>query len=93
MIFSSIMMAPNIVHLLTLFVLGYDVGIFWCLLMLLSYLQNTRETAFALRKFSLTKAKRYLEDVIAHKQAILLRLSLATQMGRDAGLSSLLDSF
>ena len=76
-----------------LFVLGYVVGIFWCLLMLLSYLQNTRETAFALRKVSLTKAKRYLEDVIAHKQAILLRLSLATQIGRDAGLSSLLDSF
>ena len=66
-------MAPNIVHLLTLFVLGYDVGIFWCLLMLLSYLQNTRETAFALRKLSLTKAKRYLEDVIAHKQAIPFR--------------------
>ena len=47
--------------------------IFWCLLMLLSYLQNTRETAFALRKLSLTKAKRYLEDVIAHKQAIPFR--------------------
>jgi large subunit ribosomal protein L17e len=67
------MMAHNIVHLLTLFVLGYDVDIFWCLLMLLSYLQNTHETAFALRKLSLTKAKRYLEDVIAHKQAIPFR--------------------
>lgn len=34
------------------------------------YSQNTRETAHALRKLSLTKAKRYLEDVMAHKQAI-----------------------
>jgi large subunit ribosomal protein L17e len=33
-------------------------------------MQNTHETAFALRKLPLTKAKRYLEDVIAHKQAI-----------------------
>jgi large subunit ribosomal protein L17e len=39
----------------------------------LSCLQNTRETAFALRKLSLTKAKSYLEDVIAHKQAIPFR--------------------
>ena len=56
-----------------------------------------------LRKLPLTKAKRYLEDVIAHKQAIpfrrycggvgRLRLSRATQMDRDAGLPSLLDSF
>ncbi|GJN40384.1 hypothetical protein PR202_gb29591 [Eleusine coracana subsp. coracana] len=36
-------------------------------------MQNTRETAFALRKMPLTKAKRYLEDVIAHKQAIPFR--------------------
>ncbi|XP_066365212.1 large ribosomal subunit protein uL22-like [Miscanthus floridulus] len=36
----------------------------------LSDVENTRETTFALRKLSLTKAKRYLEDVIAHKQAI-----------------------
>ncbi|RLM59035.1 60S ribosomal protein L17-like [Panicum miliaceum] len=36
-------------------------------------LKNTRETAFALRKLPLTKAKRYLEDVIAHKQAIPFR--------------------
>lgn len=34
------------------------------------YSQNTREAAHALRKLSLTKAKRYLEDVMAHKQAI-----------------------
>lgn len=33
-------------------------------------LQNTRETAHALRKMPLDKAKRYLEDVLAHKQAI-----------------------
>ncbi|GFY99982.1 ribosomal protein L22p/L17e family protein [Actinidia rufa] len=31
---------------------------------------NTRETAHAIRKMPLTKAKRYLEDVLAHKQAI-----------------------
>ncbi|AQK93229.1 ribosomal protein L17a [Zea mays] len=37
------------------------------------HFKNTRETAFALRKLSLTKAKRYLEDVIAHKQAIPFR--------------------
>jgi len=35
--------------------------------------QNTRETAFAIRKLPLVKAKRYLEDVIAHKQAIPFR--------------------
>ncbi|KAG8479759.1 hypothetical protein CXB51_029608 [Gossypium anomalum] len=34
---------------------------------------NTRETAFAIRKLPLTKAKKYLEDVIAHKQAIPFR--------------------
>ena len=33
-------------------------------------LQNTRETAHALRKMPLIKAKRYLEDVLVHKQAI-----------------------
>lgn len=36
-------------------------------------MQNTRETAFAIRKLPLTKAKRYLEDVLAHKQAIPFR--------------------
>ncbi|KAK9931023.1 hypothetical protein M0R45_018319 [Rubus argutus] len=30
----------------------------------------TMETAFAIRKFPLAKAKRYLEDVMVHKQAI-----------------------
>ncbi|THU73127.1 hypothetical protein C4D60_Mb04t19520 [Musa balbisiana] len=34
---------------------------------------NTRETAHAIRKLPLAKAKRYLEDVIAHKQAIPFR--------------------
>ncbi|GKA12863.1 SNF2 domain protein [Tanacetum coccineum] len=33
--------------------------------------ENTRETAHALRGMLLIKAKRYLEDVLAHKQAIL----------------------
>lgn len=36
-------------------------------------LQNTRETAHALRKLPLAKAKSYLEDVLAHKQAIPFR--------------------
>ncbi|MCL7037412.1 hypothetical protein MKW94_010534 [Papaver nudicaule] len=35
--------------------------------------QNTRETTFSLRKMSLVKAKRYLKDVLAHKQAIPFR--------------------
>ncbi|KAL0700072.1 hypothetical protein Bca4012_056194 [Brassica carinata] len=35
-----------------------------------SPISNTRETAHAIRKLPLIKAKRYLEDVIAHKQAI-----------------------
>ncbi|KAK1684014.1 hypothetical protein QYE76_044862 [Lolium multiflorum] len=34
---------------------------------------NTRETTLALRKMALNKAKRYLEDVLAHKQAIPFR--------------------
>ncbi|CAL9101362.1 unnamed protein product [Musa acuminata var. zebrina] len=37
------------------------------------HFKNTRETAHALRKLPLSKAKRYLEDVIAHKQAIPFR--------------------
>lgn len=31
------------------------------------------ETAFAIKKFPLAKAKRYLEDVMVHKQAIPFR--------------------
>ncbi|KAJ0951363.1 putative ribosomal protein L22/L17 [Helianthus annuus] len=34
------------------------------------HFKNTRETAHAIRKFPLIKAKRYLEYVLAHKQAI-----------------------
>ncbi|GJY70033.1 60S ribosomal protein L17-2-like protein [Tanacetum coccineum] len=34
------------------------------------HFKNTRETAHALRKMPLIKAKRNLEDVLAHKQAI-----------------------
>ncbi|KAF6133997.1 hypothetical protein GIB67_040761 [Kingdonia uniflora] len=37
------------------------------------FFQNTRETAFSIRKLPLVKAKRYLEDVLAHKQAIPFR--------------------
>ncbi|KAI4340643.1 hypothetical protein MLD38_025456 [Melastoma candidum] len=37
------------------------------------HFKNTRETAFAIRKLPLAKAKRYLEDVLAHKQAIPFR--------------------
>ncbi|RRT79028.1 hypothetical protein B296_00026167 [Ensete ventricosum] len=37
------------------------------------HFKNTRETAHAIRKLPLSKAKRYLEDVIAHKQAIPFR--------------------
>ncbi|CAA0818337.1 60S ribosomal protein L17-2 [Striga hermonthica] len=60
--------------------------------------RNTKETAHALRKLPLVKAKRYLEDVLAHKQAIpftrfsvevleeLLRQRTGTLMGRVVGL-------
>jgi ribosomal protein uL22 len=34
------------------------------------HFKNTRETAFALRKMELQKAKRYLEDVLARKRCI-----------------------
>ncbi|TYI98133.1 hypothetical protein E1A91_D01G191700v1 [Gossypium mustelinum] len=37
------------------------------------HFKNTRETAFAIRKLALGKAKMYLEDVMAHKQAIPFR--------------------
>ncbi|KAF5746450.1 60S ribosomal protein L17-2-like [Tripterygium wilfordii] len=37
------------------------------------HFKNTRETAFAIRKLPLVKAKRYLEDVTVHKQAIPFR--------------------
>ncbi|GBF96770.1 60S ribosomal protein L17 [Raphidocelis subcapitata] len=34
------------------------------------HFKNTRETAFALRKMTLAKAKRYLSDVVARKRCI-----------------------
>ncbi|KAJ6882463.1 60S ribosomal protein L17-2 [Populus alba x Populus x berolinensis] len=37
------------------------------------HFKNTRETAFSIRKLPLGKAKGYLEDVLAHKQAIPFR--------------------
>lgn len=37
------------------------------------HFKNTRESAFALRKMSLNKAKKYLEDVLAHKRCIPFR--------------------
>jgi len=37
------------------------------------WLQNTREAAQAIKHMELAKAKRYLEDVCAHKQAIPFR--------------------
>ncbi|XP_038683278.1 60S ribosomal protein L17-2-like isoform X2 [Tripterygium wilfordii] len=37
------------------------------------HFKNTRETAHAIRKLALVKAKSYLEDVIVHKQAIPFR--------------------
>jgi large subunit ribosomal protein L17e len=37
------------------------------------HFKNTREAAFALRKLALGKAKKYLEDVIAHKRCIPFR--------------------
>ncbi|KAK9826968.1 hypothetical protein WJX74_002088 [Apatococcus lobatus] len=37
------------------------------------HFKNTRESAFALRNMDLTKAKKYLEDVLAHKRIIPYR--------------------
>jgi large subunit ribosomal protein L17e len=37
------------------------------------HFKNTRETAFAIRRKSLNEAKKYLEDVIAHKRCIPFR--------------------
>ncbi len=34
------------------------------------HFKNTRESAMALRKMELNKAKKYLEDVLAHKRVI-----------------------
>uniref|UniRef100_A0A0D6QR22 50S ribosomal protein L22, chloroplastic n=1 Tax=Araucaria cunninghamii TaxID=56994 RepID=A0A0D6QR22_ARACU len=37
------------------------------------HFKNTRETAMAIKKMQLAKAKSYLEDVLAHKQAVPFR--------------------
>jgi len=37
------------------------------------HFKNTRETCFAIRQLDLSKAKRYLEDVLAHKRCIPFR--------------------
>eukprot|EP00244_Chara_vulgaris_P008756 TRINITY_DN353_c0_g1_i1.p1 TRINITY_DN353_c0_g1~~TRINITY_DN353_c0_g1_i1.p1 ORF type:complete len:186 (+),score=32.99 TRINITY_DN353_c0_g1_i1:170-727(+) len=37
------------------------------------HFKNTRETAQAIKMMELNKAKRYLEDVVAHKQAVPFR--------------------
>eukprot|EP00698_Gefionella_okellyi_P000633 TRINITY_DN1055_c0_g2_i1.p2 TRINITY_DN1055_c0_g2~~TRINITY_DN1055_c0_g2_i1.p2 ORF type:complete len:190 (+),score=30.74 TRINITY_DN1055_c0_g2_i1:46-570(+) len=37
------------------------------------HFKNTRETAQAIKRMSLGKAKKFLEDVIAHKQAVPFR--------------------
>ncbi|KAL5684294.1 hypothetical protein ACJX0J_010679, partial [Zea mays] len=34
---------------------------------------NIRDTTFVLHKLSMAKAKRYLEDIIAHRQSIVFR--------------------
>lgn len=47
------------------------------------HFKNTREAAFALRKKDLQKAKRYLEDVLAHKRCIPFR-RFAGKVGRTA---------
>ena len=49
--------------------------------------QNTRETAHAIRKLPLLKAKRYLEDVLVHKQAIPFR-RFCRGVGRTAQAKS-----
>ncbi|CAK7351363.1 unnamed protein product [Dovyalis caffra] len=64
------------------------------------HFKNTRETAFALRKLPLIKAKRYLEDVLLTNRpflsdasvvewGVLLKQRTDTRMDNDAGLSSL----
>ncbi|XP_068664503.1 large ribosomal subunit protein uL22y-like [Aristolochia californica] len=51
------------------------------------HFKNTRETAQAIRKLPLVKAKRYLEDVIVHKQAIPFR-RFCRGVGRTAQAKS-----
>ncbi|ESW13183.1 hypothetical protein PHAVU_008G174500 [Phaseolus vulgaris] len=51
------------------------------------HFNNTRETSFAIRKLSLVKARRYLEDVLAHKQVIPFR-RFCRDVGRIAQAKS-----
>lgn len=37
------------------------------------HFKNTRETAFAIKKMTLTRAKKFLEDVIGHKASVPFR--------------------
>ncbi|KAM1757775.1 hypothetical protein ACFX11_006983 [Malus domestica] len=76
----------------------------WRSLRWLGTLPVMQGTAHAIRKMHLAKAKRYLEDVLGHKQAFLsaafvavlvklLRRRTASPMARDVGWFSLLISF
>ena len=47
------------------------------------HFKNTRETAFAIKNLTLKKARRYLEDVIAHKTIVPFR-KFAKGVGRKA---------
>ena len=47
------------------------------------HFKNTRETAFAIKNLTLKKARRYLEDVIAHKSIVPFR-KFAKGVGRKA---------
>jgi ribosomal protein L22 len=47
------------------------------------HFKNTRETAFAIRKMTLTRAKRFLEDVLNHKAAVPFR-RYSGGVGRNA---------
>ena len=47
------------------------------------HFKNTRETAFAIKNLTLKKARRYLEDVIAHKPIVPFR-KFAKGVGRKA---------
>ena len=47
------------------------------------HFKNTRETAFAIKNLTLKKARRYLEDVIAHKAIVPFR-KFAKGVGRKA---------
>jgi hypothetical protein len=52
------------------------------------HFKNTRETAFALRKMELGKAKRYLEDVVARKRCVPFHRWVRQSVGSAAGGAS-----